>query len=261
MKSSWRYIHSGARTGSFHMAEDERLALGLLHSGGDSVLRLYTWSPWAISLGHHQDLREVDGERCRAEGIDIVRRPTGGRAILHAEELTYCIVMPVNGQSVLQAYNAIGVALLRGLRLYGVDAALEKSQPDFGSLYRQTSSVPCFSSSARYEIGFRGRKMVGSAQRRFSEGGRTIVLQHGSILCGNAHLRLADYLRASDETRNEIRGDLRSRTSTVSDVTGTSVDLAALAACVKAGFEEEWGIEFQDHSIVAETGTLEEEKH
>ena len=167
MQSSWRYISAGARPGVFNMEADERLAEGLLLGGGDATLRLYTWSPWAISLGHHQDPREIDSEQCLVDGIDVVRRPTGGRAILHAEELTYCIVMPADGQSVIQVYNAIGVALLRGLRNYGVVASLEKSQPNFPSLYRQASSVPCFSSSARYEIAFQGRKMVGSAQRRY----------------------------------------------------------------------------------------------
>jgi len=260
MQSSWRYIKSGARSGVFNMEEDERLAEGLLRSGGDAVLRLYTWSPWAISLGHHQDPREINSEQCLVDGIDVVQRPTGGRAILHAEELTYCVVMPSDGQSVIQVYNAIGVALLRGLRLFGVKASLEKSQPNFRNLYREASSVPCFSSSARWEIAFGGRKMVGSAQRRYSDGGRTAILQHGSILCGLAHLRLADYLVADDKVRDGIRNDLGERTVTLSDVTGSAVDTSVLAGCIKKGFEEEWGIVFQDRSIVMETGTLEEER-
>jgi len=239
------------------MEKDESLALDLLRGGGESVLRLYTWSPWSVSLGRHQVEGEIDRERCLADGIEIVRRPTGGRAILHAEELTYCVAMMANGQSVLQVYNAIGVALLRGLRAYGVHVSLEKSQPNFGTLYRQTSSASCFSSSARYEIVLDKRKLVGSAQRRYGSGEGTVVLQHGSILCGSAHLRLAEYLRLPDEgTRQAIRENLKSRTANLGDVMGNRVDFDLLSRCVKEGFEREWGITFQEHSLVMEHGAV-----
>ncbi len=241
------------------MQQDEKLALDLLDGGGSSALRLYTWSPWAVSLGLHQTTWEIDRDRCAADGIDLVRRPTGGRAILHAEELTYCVVRRANGESVMQVYNAIGVALLRGLRAYGVPVTLEKSQPNFPALYRESSSVPCFSSSARYEIVYEGKKLVGSAQRRYGSGKETVVLQHGSILCGQAHLRLTDYLSLpSEEMRQEIMANLTSRTASLGEITGTPVDLLSLSNCVKEGFEDEWGIEFLDHSFATEPGHLNE---
>jgi lipoate-protein ligase A len=234
------------------MQEDEQLALGLLQSDGTPALRLYTWSPWAISLGHHQDIREIDSEKCLHDGIDVVRRPTGGRAILHAEELTYCLVMPVEAQGVLQVYNNIGLALLRGLRLFGIETSFERAQPNFPSLYRQASSVPCFSSSARYEIVHRGRKLVGSAQRRYTAHGKTVVLQHGSILCGPAHLRLAEYLAVGGEEKEYIGRELAEKTANLGGITGSPVQADSLVGCIKEGFEEEWGISFHDHSIVTE---------
>ena len=163
------------------------------------ALRLYRWRPWAVSLGYHQREDHLIAERLRADGIDIVRRPTGGRAILHAEELTYSVVMSVAGQGVLHVYNAISRALVRGLRHLDVEVSLQRSQPNFPEAYRHASSIPCFASSARYEIEWRGRKLVGSAQRRYLADGKEVVLQHGSILCGPAHLNLVDYLRLPEE--------------------------------------------------------------
>jgi lipoate-protein ligase A len=184
--AGWRYRYSGACRGAENMCRDEQCARGLQESRGTvfpSSLRLYRWQPWAISLGHNQSSHDLDMERCTADGIDVVRRPTGGRAILHAEELTYCVVMYTGSRSVLAVYNDISRALVRGLHLFGVNVAFQKSQPNFQETYRQASSIPCFTSSARYEIEWHGRKLVGSAQRRFGDGERDVVLQHGSILC------------------------------------------------------------------------------
>ena len=222
-----------------------RLPAGLPQAAGAPTLRLFRWKPWAISLGHNQSAGELDAARCAADGIDIVRRPTGGRAILHAEELTYSVVMSAGRRSVLQVYNEISIALVRGLALYGVDVSLQKSQPDFAREYRSSSSIPCFASSARYEIEWRGRKLVGSAQRRFNGPGGDVVLQHGSILCGDAHMRLADYLSAPvAEARGKILATLRAKTADLNMITGSSVRMDLLGVCIRRGFEQEWGLTF-----------------
>ena len=241
----WNFIDSGEQTGAFNMALDESLARALADSGGTPSLRLFRWRPWAISLGYNQGAEELDAPRCARDGVDIVRRPTGGRAILHAEELTYSVVMPAERKSILQVYNEISAALVRGLALYGVDVSLQKSQPDFAKEYRSSSSIPCFASSARYEIEWRGRKLVGSAQRRFSGPGGDVVLQHGSILCGDAHLRLADYLAAPvAEARGRIRTSLRERTADLRMITGGPVGMGPLGECIRRGFEEAWDLAF-----------------
>ncbi len=230
------------------MRADERKALALQESSGDRAnpsLRLYRWQPWAISLGHHQSPDDLDLARCAAEGIDVVRRPTGGRAILHAEELTYCVVMYTGRRAVLTVYNDISRALVRGLKLFGVEVTLQKSQPNFPEAYRHASAIPCFTSSARYEIEWRGRKLVGSAQRRYGDGERDVVLQHGSILCGPAHKRLTDFLRVPDHAViDRVRREMEEKTVDLREITGSGVALDRLAGCIKRGFEEEWGIQF-----------------
>jgi lipoyl(octanoyl) transferase len=245
---SWIYEDSGPRAGVFNMERDEQLAVALQDPAGSGaqVLRLYGWVPPALSLGHHQDASTIDEERLRRDGMDLVRRPTGGRAILHHEELTYCVVMLAGRRSILQVYNAISEALVRGLALYGVSVALQKSQPDFAAAYRDQSSIPCFTSSARYEIEWEGRKLIGSAQRRFADGERDVVLQHGSILCGPAHRRLTEYLRINDGTvRERIEREMKEKTVDLAEITGKSVDMDRLKECIRRGFEEAWAIQFR----------------
>ncbi len=227
------------------MQFDQELAHGLATGVGSPTLRFYRWQPWAISLGHNQDVSDLDLEKCAQRGIEIVRRPTGGRAILHAEELTYSVVMYSNDAGVLDVYHGISRALIVGLRLFGVDALLQRSQPDFPKLYRRTSAVPCFASSAKYEIEWNGRKLVGSAQRRYRDKGREVVLQHGSILTGSAHQQLADFLMMQDsQTTHQLEIDLREKTTDISAIRGCNVDMDELVRCIQKGFEMEWGVTF-----------------
>jgi lipoate-protein ligase A len=241
----WTFLDTGEGRGSFNMELDERLARRLADGSGEPVLRLFRWKPWAISVGYHQPTGDLDLKRCTADGIDVVRRPTGGRAILHAEELTYSLVMHAGRRSILEVYNSIASALVCGLDLYGVAVSLQKSQPDFAKEYRAPASLPCFSSSARYEIEWQGRKLVGSAQRRFSEGSGDVVLQHGSILCGPAHRRLADYVTFGEATRGMIKRDLEGRTTDLGLICGTQVDYQRLSECIRRGFEISWGVSFR----------------
>jgi lipoate-protein ligase A len=242
-QTAWRVLDSGPGAGSLNMRLDEEYARALQRGEGSQLLRLYSWSPWAISLGHNQREHDIDLTACSRDGIDVVRRPTGGRAILHAEELTYCIVMYAGRRSVLDVYNAVSRALVRGLALFGVEASLQKSQPDFPAAYRLASSVPCFTSSARYEIEVDGRKLVGSAQRRFADGEHDVVLQHGSILCGPAHRRLVEYLASNDERILErLRTEMREKTVDLHEILAGPVDRSGLARAIIRGFEEEWEI-------------------
>jgi lipoate-protein ligase A len=249
--AAWRFVDTGWDTGTRNMTHDEALARSFLDGGeGVPTLRLFRWKPWAVSLGHNQAAADLDVARCAREGFDIVRRPTGGRAILHAQELTYSITLPAGRKTILQVYNDIGRALVCGLKFFGVDVALQRSQPDFRNAYRSPSAIPCFTSSARYEIEWHGKKLVGSAQRRFSDGEQEAILQHGSILCGPAHRRLADVLAVTDPAVLErLRRDLEDKTTDLSEILGREVDLDALGACIRQGFEREWGVVFStDHS-------------
>ncbi len=244
---TWNFLTTGENTGEFNMRWDEALVQRLVEGHGMPTVRFYRWKPWAISLGRHQDLSNIDVERCARDGIDVVRRPTGGRAILHAEELTYSVAMQSHDRGIHQVYREISEALVEGLRLFGVDASLQRSQPDFVELYKSPSSIPCFSSSARYEVEWNGKKLVGSAQRKYASQAGEFVLQHGSILCGPAHRRLADYVAVADEeSGRNIRSVLEEKTADLLQITGEEVNMQLLADCLKKGFQHSWGVEFNE---------------
>lgn len=199
------------------------------------LLRLYTWRPWALSLGMHQSDAIVDAEQCRAHGIAIVRRPTGGGAVLHADELTYAVVVRLRPPlTPRQLYYLIHERIATALqRMTGKPLALTPSQLDFRSPWSHPFAAACFASSARGEIRYSGRKLVGSAQRVL----KGVVLQHGSIVLGPAHLLLADLLRfPSEEDRRAFRGYLERQTTTVSEMSSTPVDVVEVATAVWESF-------------------------
>jgi lipoate-protein ligase A len=147
-------------------------------------------------------------------------------------------------------YNEISAALVHGLKLFGVEVSLQRSQPNLAELYKNPSSIPCFSSSARYEIEWNERKLVGSAQRRYSSESGDVVLQHGSILCGAAHRRLADYLMLPDQHLKEsVRMDLEEKTADLQEISGRPIDFGELSACIKMGFERAWGLRFTEVDV------------
>lgn len=243
----WHFLNSGYASGTQNMALDVDLAHRLIEEPGANVVRVYGWSPPAISLGWNQSEDAIDGDRVRAAGIDVVRRPTGGRAILHSEEITYAVIMVSSSKAVLELYNRISQALVAGLRTIGVDAALERSQPHFPSEYRQGSSVACFTSSARHEITVGGRKLVGSAQRRYARpDGNEVVLQHGSILLGPDHRRIAQFLPGSDPMLAErVERTLRRHTTDLLEVTGRRLPHDDVAEAIRGGFESTWEVSFE----------------
>jgi lipoate-protein ligase A len=245
---NWQFLNTGAQSGQSNMDVDLDLARRLQEGVGEQTLRLYRWQPYAISLGFNQRIEDVDIDACAAAGIDVVRRPTGGRAILHAEELTYSVVMYSGGKNITEVYRLIGSALVRGLQRFHPEICMGRTQPDFPNLYRQPSSISCFGSTARYEIQFHGKKLVGSAQRRYSAskaGEQEIVLQHGSILIGPEHRRLAEFIRQRGVTDKIIRQTLADRTTELSTILERPVSFDEVADVVRKGFEEEWNIAFK----------------
>ncbi len=159
------------------MAVDEAIAA---HAGRGDVpptLRFYRWQPACVSLGRHQPLADIDLARCAALGYDVVRRPTGGRAILHTDELTYSVAGPqsdpVLAGAVLDSYLRLSQGLLAGLEQLGLRVA--KAPP---SNRASTDAGPvCFEVPSAYEIVAGGKKLVGSAESRR----QGWVLQHGTL--------------------------------------------------------------------------------
>jgi len=241
----WQFENTGHRTGVFNMEYDEALAQKLVNGEGQPTVRVYGWNPSAISLGWNQSMEEIDLAKTSAAGIDVVCRPTGGRAILHSNELTYSVTMRVKGKNILTVYDEISRALVAGLEHLGADVSIEKSQPHFPSLYKATSAVACFSSTGRYEIKWNGKKLVGSAQRRYATpDGEEVVLQHGSILLGSDHKRMVDFLRLpSEDHRTALRDELDMKTTDLSSILQRSVSFEETADALFYGFQTAWNIE------------------
>lgn len=241
-QADWIIEEAFDRTGAEHMARDEELARERIGNEGlPNVLRLYSWRPAAVSIGYEQSMDAIDLEACERAGIDVVRRPTGGRAVLHANELTYAVVMRY-GTGIYSTHNVIVRALLNSFASLGRRAsALDLTQRAAGSGFRQhympgaLTNAACFASSARHEVLFDGKKVIGSAARRFSG----VFLQHGSILLANDHLQLPDLLRMSDTEREAMRLLLTSETATLSDVLGRTISIPEAAAALRERFVNE----------------------
>ncbi len=171
----WRFLLTPPLDGADNMALDEAL-MQRARDSGEGVVRVYAWSAPTLSLGRNQRAIGVyTAERARALGVQVVRRPTGGRALLHHREITYSVAAPAPAhESLARSYRAINLALLAALRGLGVHTEIavrrERLPPP--------GSAPCFELPADGELMLGGRKLVGSAQ--FREHGA--LLQHGSIL-------------------------------------------------------------------------------
>ncbi len=180
MRYQWRLILDPPMSGRANMEKDLELMEKVATGECPPSLRLYRWSPPAVSIGYFQDESEVvDLKGCRDSGVDVVRRPTGGRAVLHDQELTYSIIVPeahpfINKGGVIDAYRSISRGIVTAFNLLNIVAALAPEEQGRAGL----APGSCFDSSTAYEIQVDGKKVVGSAQLR-RDG---IVLQHGSIL-------------------------------------------------------------------------------
>lgn len=248
--SVWRFLNTGLRDGATNMALDEALLAGVDRGDSSPTVRVFGWLPPTVSVGHSQDAEaELDLDACARAGVGVVRRPTGGRAVLHAGELTYSVVGPSGeaplGATILETYRAIGEALVAGLGALGVQAGLEETGTDPG-IRRGGASAPCFVSSGRFEVVVAGRKLIGSAQRRVGRG----VLQHGSLLIDSRHTGLADLLPSlTGVEREAVRRSLEARTTTLERVLGRPIAFDEVAAAVRKGFADAWGVELRDGAV------------
>lgn len=242
---TWHLIESGSHTGRFNMKFDIELTKSC--PDDEAFFRLYRWNPYCISLGANQLFDDINLEKAAEDGIDVVKRPTGGRAILHAEEITYSVVMPLSfGLSPKQIYAKISQALLKGLSEYNsklTTAELENIQPNFPDLLKQPSGVLCFASTAKSEVKFDSKKIIGSAQRKFNN----VVLQHGSILCGTFHRKLADYLNTGENERINLQHELKNSTTEISTILEEEVNYTELSNSLQSGFQKEFNIQFEDN--------------
>ena len=235
----WTFLNTGANSGKFNMEFDVMLVHQLQRGFGTPTLRVYQWNPHAISIGYHQSENDFNLEKLRQLGIDIVRRPTGGQAIFHAHELTYSVVTYLEEKSLYAIYHQINQALLRAVRLLDINAELVSTNDHLKSIDKN-ASIPCFAKSAKSEIQFNGKKLIGSAQRRYGD----VVLQQGSFLLGPQHQQLIELLNVT--ATDELKKNLSLHSIDAETILRRSVSFDEVQECVKRGFEETLGVIFSE---------------
>lgn len=233
---SWRLIRSGGDDGPTNMAVDEAILRAVARGEALPTLRLYAWSPPCLSLGRGQSVDDVDRDAVEAARYGLVRRPTGGRAILHVDELTYSIIAshrePHVRGSVVESYRRLSAGLVLGLQRLGVtDVEAEERAGRRGA-----EGPVCFEVPSDYEITVGGKKLVGSAQMR----AQGVVLQHGAIPLHGDIARICPLL-----TSHPDPAQVRSRATTVESTLGRRVSWEEAAEALTEGFARALSLRLQ----------------
>ncbi len=244
--NTWRLLITSPARGAWNMAVDEAILEHAAAGRGESLptLRLYAWDPACLSLGHAQPFADADIARLRARGWEVVRRLTGGRAILHTDELTYSVTgsaeEPVLAGGVLESYNRLAQALLLAVKNLGLPVEMKEVVGHAGGV---THANPvCFEVPSSYEITVDGKKLIGSAQARKKEG----VLQHGSLPLTGDLRRICQALVFQDEAARAIASQrLLRRATTVESALGGAVAWETAAQAFVRAFETQLGLCFE----------------
>jgi lipoyl(octanoyl) transferase len=262
MSREWRLLITPAKHGAWNMAVDEAILEHIGRGESQPTLRLYAWEPACLSLGQAQHFSDVDQVRLSERGWDVVRRPTGGRAILHTDELTYSVIAPSDepavGGTLLESYNRLAAGLLHAVRALGLPADM-KAGPK--QVIDATNPV-CFEAPSAYEITVDGKKLIGSAQARRREG----VLQHGSLPLSGDLTRITQALVFETEEARQAAGDrLLRRATTAETVLGRPVGWDEAGASIRLGFESKLDLRFTPGALseteAARTQELVHEKY
>ena len=240
--ATWRLINTGVSDGATNMAVDEAIMQSVAEDRSPPTLRFYGWAPPCVSVGYSQSVRkEVDLDRCRERGYTWVRRPTGGRALLHIDELTYSIVAP-QGEArvagdIITSYRRLSLGLVEGLRtLHGGVVQADRMETDGGL----EKSAACFDVPSHYEVTAYGRKLVGSAQVRRNG----MVLQHGALPLEGDISRLVDVLALPEPDRVALRDKLLERAIALDVVVGRVVPFDEAVEALIRGFGSALNLEF-----------------
>lgn len=242
-KHHWRLIVSTPAAGAWNMALDEAILEAVVTHQAPPTLRLYAWQPPCLSLGQAQPYRDVDLDALAGSGWDLVRRPTGGRAILHTDELTYSVAAPQDeprvAGSILESYRRLSAALLLAMQILRLPARSDHQYPlPEGA---QQNGAVCFEAPSNYEITVDGKKLIGSAQARRLGG----VLQHGSLpLCGDLTRITRVLAYPSEQAREAATRRLISHATTAETVLGHPPAWEEAAAAFREAFEAALELEF-----------------
>lgn len=236
--ATWRLLHSSFADGPTNMAIDEAILLSVAAGQGSPTLRFFGWMPPCLSLGYAQSLADVAQDRLQTLGWGLVRRPTGGRAILHTDELTYSVIAPVQEPrvqgGVMESYRHLSAGLLRGLAALGVSAQADRMRLR-GDRRDRTVAPVCFEQPSHYEITWQGKKLLGSAQMRKAG----MVLQHGTLPLAGDIARIGEALHfETEEQREQAKIRVRQRATTLAEVLGRAVSWEAAAQALAQGLAE-----------------------
>jgi lipoate-protein ligase A len=253
----WKFIFTGANDAFFNMALEEAIFLSCQSGGSLPTLRLYLWNPPGVSIGYFQSLEKtVDLNKCRENNIDVVRRITGGRTVLHDNEITYSVCASVKehaelGKSINETYQKISFALLESLKILKIPAEWVKPERErIVSTENSYLSKPCFMSNSRFEITVEGKKLIGSAQRRFQDS----FIQHGSIPLGNGKFNLADLLSSDSRVsqnrkKRVVKKKLEEKSTSLAKILKREVEFEEVISALKKGFGEFFGVEMIEKEI------------
>lgn len=254
-KETWKFVDSGRQSASFNMAMDE--ALLEWHSEGriPPVIRFYGWEPAALSIGYFQKAKkEINFEALKQHGLGFVRRPTGGRGVLHEHELTYSVIVteehPGMPEGVTEAYRVISEGILKGFHHLGLEAyfAIPRTEEEKQSLKNPRSSV-CFDAPSWYELVVEGRKVAGSAQTRQ----KGVILQHGSILLDLDEDKLFSlFTYPNERVKERMQRAFKNKAVAMNDISARPITFTMASEAFKKGFEEGLNIELEPLELSAE---------
>ncbi|RKD25535.1 octanoyltransferase [Ammoniphilus oxalaticus] len=258
-KRQWRFIDSGSLSPAMNMAIDEALLTS--HSLGETppTIRFYTWDPASLSIGYFQKAeQEIDFEKVRKFGLGFVRRSTGGRAVLHDQELTYSVIVseqyPGIPTQVNEAYRVISNGLLKGFQQLGLEAEMVSLASEAEKAkYVSAGSAACFDSPSWYELVVEGKKVAGSAQTRQ----KGTILQHGSIILDWDVEMLFDTLKFSSErVKERLKASFLEKAVAINHLSDKKISLSEAKQAFFKGFEEGLGIELQRGELTSQEQTL-----
>lgn len=251
----WRFIDSGNASPSFNMALDE--ALLDWHSEGKipPTIRFYGWNPATLSIGYFQKVdKEINLEEVKKNGLGFVRRPTGGRGVLHEHELTYSVIVsedhPKMPPTVTEAYRVISEGILKGFHHLGLEAyfSVPKTDEEKNGLKNPRSSV-CFDAPSWYELVVEGKKIAGSAQTRQ----KGVILQHGSILLDIDEEKLFSLFHYSSErVKERMKNAFKQKAVAINAMVVQTVSIEQAKKSFFHGFEEGLSIKLEPHELTLE---------
>lgn len=241
--ATWRLLITPAADGATNMAIDEAILYALAEGRGRTTLRFYEWQPPCLSLGYNQPHSQVDEVACVRLGYTWVRRPTGGRAILHCDELTYSVIVPEHeprvAGGIVESYRRLSRGLLAGLWILGAEAVQAQEERTLNP----AQGAACFDTPSNYEITVGGKKLIGSAQVRR----RGVVLQHGTLPLTGDLDRIFACLRTTAEPitntappvgQSARPRSLRDYAVTLEQALGRAVSFEMAAAALAQGFAQ-----------------------